>query len=260
MERLPPPASLLRLNISLKVGGSFSESELRLRLEELGYDLDDEPDYPGGALFHGQTFEIFPAGALGPFRVEHSGRAIRRIVAFDPKEHDIIFETKELLVDPMSERTAITGARAKRATLFDYCGKAKWIADAGVSVHADAWLSTIEEAAGRADREREYLGRPDWKQATRGMKVLPRNAPFQPTPEFSKLTSARKALRAYVEETQARRFAPDPRCGAGGRSARDGADERRAGGTRRGLGRGRERAPSRRGVAGRSRRRLRHSG
>lgn len=202
MERLPPPASLLRLSTSLKVGGKFSESELRIRLEELGYDLDDEPDYPGGALFHGQTFEIFPAGALGPFRVEHSGRAIRRIVAFDPKEHDIIFETRELLVDPMSERLAIAGARAKRATLFDYCGKAKWIADAGVSVHADAWLSTIEEAAGRADREREYLTRPDWKQGTRGMKVLPRTAPFQPTPEFSKLTSSRKALRAFVEETR----------------------------------------------------------
>lgn len=200
MERLPPPASLLRLNTSLKVGGNFSESELRVRLEALGYDLDDEPDYPGGALFHGQTFEIFPAGALGPYRVEHSGRAIRRIVAFDPKEHDIIFETRELLVDPMSERLAIAGARARRATLFDYCGKAKWIADAGVSVHADAWLSTIEEAAGRADREREYLGRADWKQATRGMKVLPRNAPFQPTPEFSKLTSSRKALRAFVED------------------------------------------------------------
>lgn len=202
MERLPSPASLLRLNTSLKVGGNFAESELRARLEALGYDLDDEPDYPGGALFHGQTFEIFPAGALGPFRVEHSGRAIRRIVAFDPKEHDIIFETRELLVDPMSERLAIAGARAKRATLFDYCGKAKWIADAGVSVHADAWLSTIEEAGGRADREREYLGRPDWKQATRGMKVLPRTAPFQPTPEFSKLTSTRKALRAFVEETR----------------------------------------------------------
>lgn len=202
MERLPTPASLLRLNTALKVGGTFSESELRVRLEALGYDLDDEPDYPGGALFHGQTFEIFPAGALGPFRVEHSGRAIRRIVAFDPREHDIIFETRELLVDPMSERLGIAGARAKRATLFDYCGKAKWIADAGVSLHADGWLSTIEEAAGRADREREYLGRGDWKQATRGMKVLPRNASFQPTPEFSKLTSARKALRAFVEETR----------------------------------------------------------
>jgi transcription-repair coupling factor (superfamily II helicase) len=70
MERLPPPASLSRLSMSLKVGGTFSERELRMRLEGLGYDLEDEPDYPGGALFHGQTFEIFPAGELGPFRIE----------------------------------------------------------------------------------------------------------------------------------------------------------------------------------------------
>lgn len=202
MERMPPPASLSRLNISLKVGGTFSEQDLRGRLEALGYDLDDEPDYAGGGLFHGQTFEIFPAGALGPFRVEHSGRAIRRIVAFDPKQHDIIFETKELLVDPMSERLAFAGKRGKRATLFEYCGSAKWIADAGVPLHADGWLSTIEEAAGRADREREYLARREWKQATKGMKVLPPTAPFQPTPEFSKLTSSRKALRAFVEETR----------------------------------------------------------
>lgn len=202
MERLPSPASLSRLHTSLKVGGAFSEAELRVRLAALGYDSDDEPDYPGGVLFHGQTFEIFPAGALGPFRVEHSGRAINRIVAFDPKEHEIIFETKELLVDPMSERLGFAGKRDKRATLFDYCGPAKWIADAGVPLHADGWLSTIEDAAGRVEREREYLGPRDWKQATKGMKVLPRTAPFQPTPEFSKLTSSRKAFRAFVEETR----------------------------------------------------------
>jgi len=202
MQRLPAPASLSRLSMSLKVGATFSERELRARLEGLGYDLEDEPDYPGGALFHGQTFEIFPAGALGPFRVEHSGRAVTRIVAFDPKEHDIIFETKELLVDAMSERLALAGKRNKRSTLFEYCGRAKWIADAGVPLHADSWLSTIEEAAGRIEREREYLGRREWKQATKGMKVLPRTATFQPIPEFSKLTSSRRALRTFVEETR----------------------------------------------------------
>ena len=202
MERLPPPASLSRLSVSLKVGGTFSERELEARLEALGYDLEDEPDYPGGALFHGQTFEIFPAGALGPFRIEHSDRAITRIVAFDPNEHRIIFETRELLVDPMSERLGLAGKRGKRATLFDYCGRAKWIADAKVPVHADAWLDTIEEAAPRAEREREYLGRRDWKQLSKGMKVLPRAASFQTIPEFSKLTSSRKALRAFVEETR----------------------------------------------------------
>jgi transcription-repair coupling factor (superfamily II helicase) len=202
MEHLPVPASWSRVILRLKVGAAFSEQDLRARLEALGYDLDEETDYPGGALFHGKTFEIFPAGALGPFRVEHSGGVILRIVAFDPLKHDDVFETKELLIDPMSERLALGNKHGKRSTLFDYCGRAKWIADAGVPAHADSWLSTIEEAASRTDGERGYLGRREWKQGTKRMNVLSEKAPFTPTPDFSKVASARKALRAFVDGTR----------------------------------------------------------
>jgi transcription-repair coupling factor (superfamily II helicase) len=163
MERLPLPASWSRISLSLKVQASYAERDLKDRMEQLGYDLDEEAEYPGTVLFHGATFEIFPAGALGPYRIEHAGGAIRRIVAVDPNEHDVISDFKELIVDPMSERLALGGSRALRATFLDYCGRARWIADAKVPVHADNWLSTIEEAAGRRDSEREYLGRGDWK-------------------------------------------------------------------------------------------------
>jgi transcription-repair coupling factor (superfamily II helicase) len=201
MERLPTPASWSRVILRLKVGAAFSEQDLRARLEALGYDLDEEADYPSGALFHGKTFEIFPAGALGPFRVEHSGQVIIRIVAFDPMEHDDVSETKELLIDPMSERLAF-GSKQKRSTLFEYCGRAKWIADAGVAAHADSWLNTIEEAAGPKERERGYLGRREWKQGTKRMNVLSQKSRFTPTPDFSKVASPRKALRAFVEGTR----------------------------------------------------------
>ena len=203
MERLPKPASWSRLSVGLKVGATLSEKDLHTRLEALGYELDDDPDYPGGVLFHGQTFEIFPAGALRPFRIEHSGRAIRRIAAFDPTTQEMVFETKELVLDPMSERLAFGGKHEKRSTLFDYCGRAKWIADAGVPAHVDSWLSTIEESAvGHSESEREYLGRREWRQATKRMNVLPQKATFRPTPEFSKVASPRKALRAFVEATR----------------------------------------------------------
>ena len=79
-------------------------------------------------------------------------------MAVDPEEHDVISEAKELLVDPMSERLGFSGKRPQRATLSDYCGRARWIADAGIPEHADSWLSTIEEAAGRKEAEREYWG------------------------------------------------------------------------------------------------------
>ena len=202
MERLPLPASWARLCISLKVGAIYPEQDIKNRLEALGYDLDEEAEYPGTALFHGKTFEIFPAGALGPFRIEHSGEAIRRIVAVDPGEHDVVYETKELLIDPMSERFALGGKRGQRATLSDYCDRARWIADAGIPGHAESWLSTIEEAAGRKEVEREYLGRGDWKRLTKRISVLPRKGAFTATPDFSKVAAPRKALRAFVAETQ----------------------------------------------------------
>ena len=202
MERLPLPANWGRLSISLNVGATYAEQDLQIRLEALGYDLDEEAEYPGTALFHGKTFEIFPGGALGPFRIEHSGGAIRRIVAVDPGEHDVMFEANELLVDPMSERLALGGEREQRATLSDYCGRARWIADAGIPGHADSWLSTIEEAADRREVEREYLGRGEWKRLAKRMNVLPREAGFMATPDFSKMAAPRKALRAFVADAQ----------------------------------------------------------
>nr|WP_244623647.1 DEAD/DEAH box helicase [Bradyrhizobium cosmicum] len=200
MERLPLPANWSKTSLSLKVGAAYSEQELERRLEALGYDLDEEADYPGGVLFHGKTFEVFPAGALGPFRIEHSDGALRRIVSVDPVEHEVLFETRELLIDPMSERIAFGNKRGQRATLPDYCSRARWIADAGVLAHAESWLGTIEEAAGRRDAERDYLGQADWKRLKKRMSVLPQKSAFTPTPDFSKAASPRKILRAFVAD------------------------------------------------------------
>jgi len=202
MERLPLPAIWSRISLSLKVQALYAEQDLERHMEELGYDLDEEAEYPGTALFHGKTFEIFPAGALGPYRVEHSGDAIRRIVAVDPDEHDVISDFKELIVDPMSERLALGGSRARRAAFPDYCARARWIADAKVPAHADSWLRTIEEAAGRRDSEREYLGRGDWKKLKKRISVLPAKAAFGATPDFSKVAAPRKALRVFVADAE----------------------------------------------------------
>jgi len=202
MERLPVPAAWTRIGLSLKVGNAFSEADLQSRFEALGYDPDDAPDYPGGLLFHGKTFEIFPAGALGPFRIEHSGGKIRRIAAFNPIGQEVFSEANELLIDPMSERLALAEQGRKRSSLFAYCTRAKWIADAAVPAHAASWLSTIEEAAGKAERERDYLTRRDWSQGAKAMTVLSGAAPYRATPDFYKLASPRKALRAFVDEVQ----------------------------------------------------------
>nr|WP_316225043.1 DEAD/DEAH box helicase [Bradyrhizobium sp. SZCCHNR1082] len=202
MERLPLPANWSRLGLSLRIGGVYSEDDLEARLRALGYDLDDSPDYPGGVLFHGNTFEIFPAGALGPFRIEHSGGRIRRIAAFNPMDQEVISEPKELLIDPMSERLAFKKRAGKKSNLVEYCARAKWIADTAVPRNAATWLSTIEDAAARGERDRAYLSRREWDQAAKRIALLPPTAPYRATPEFYKESSPRKALRAFIEEVQ----------------------------------------------------------
>ena len=202
MELLPLPTNWSRIGFQLRTGAIYSEADLEARLKALGYDLDDSPDYPGGVLFHGNTFEIFPAGALGPLRIEHSGGRIRRIAAINPMDQEVISETNELFIDPMSERLAFKDRARKRSSLFDYCSRAKWIADSAVPRHADTWLSTIEDAAARGERDRAYLSRREWDQAAKKITLLAPTVPFRATPEFYKASSPRKALRAFIEEAQ----------------------------------------------------------
>jgi transcription-repair coupling factor (superfamily II helicase) len=78
MERLPTPEASKRSVVGLKRGVKYSQQGLEKRFEDIGYDLEQEADYPGAVLFHGKTFEIFPAGALGPFRIEHDGTRSRK--------------------------------------------------------------------------------------------------------------------------------------------------------------------------------------
>jgi transcription-repair coupling factor (superfamily II helicase) len=200
MERLPLPPQWSRTGLLLRVGDAYSEQQLEARFEALGYDLDDSPDYPGGVLFHGNTFEIFPAGALGPFRIEHSRGRIRQIASFNPMDQQVISEIKELRIDPMSERLAFNERARNKSNLFEYCARAKWIADTAVPKHADTWLSTIEDAAARAERDRAYLSRREWGQAAKRIALLPPTAPYRATPEFFKEAAPRKALRAFIQE------------------------------------------------------------
>ncbi len=202
MERLPTPEASKRSVVGLKRGAKYSQQGLEKRFEDLGYDLEQEADYPGAVLFHGKTFEIFPAGALGPFRIEHDGDTIEKIVAVDPGEHDALSEVKELLIDPMSERVAFDRKGHRRALLTDYCGRAHWIADFEVPARADSWLNTIEQAVGLKEAEHEYMGRAEWNKVLKQVTLLPCQAAYEATPDFCKSGTPGKDLRSFVAETR----------------------------------------------------------
>jgi len=93
-------------------------------------------------------FEIFPAGALGPFRIEHSGQVIRRIAAFDPIGQEVSFRSEGAsLLIPCRSDLRSGGKTWKTGRIwFDYCERVKWIAGCrGSSGTAQpTGLSTIE--------------------------------------------------------------------------------------------------------------------
>jgi transcription-repair coupling factor (superfamily II helicase) len=198
MERVPAPGNWARAGIVLRIGEAYSEDDLRERLNALGYEMDDAPQYPGAVVFHGRTFEIFPAGALGPFRIQYSATEIQSIAAFNPLGQEEIHEVKELPIDPMSERLGFIGKNRKTSSLFDYAPRADWIADAAVPARVCSGLAKIEEVVSGADKRRRYLSKQDWEEGMKAVTLLPRTAPYRSTPDFSKAKSPGKSLRSFV--------------------------------------------------------------
>ncbi len=59
-------------------------AEIEAFLRRTGYGLDMLVDEPGEAAVHGHVVDIFPAGALGPVRIEHEDGRVTRIDSYDP--------------------------------------------------------------------------------------------------------------------------------------------------------------------------------
>jgi transcription-repair coupling factor (superfamily II helicase) len=211
IQRVPRPASWNGASFRLRAGQPCLEDELKNFLAGAGYEINESADYPGGALFHGNAIEIFPAGGLGPVRIEQSEGAIRSIHAFDPVLQIPLSEIDELVIDPMSERlTRGTRHRVDSSkslgTVFEYAPFATLIADAGVPSRAQKWLETIEDAAGGdpETQRAEFMTAREWQEATERMEVLPGDASRPTVPNFSTHPSPRAALRKFMAECRKR--------------------------------------------------------
>src|SRR4051812_29322831 len=203
LPRVPPPNCWTDACLRLAVAQSIDVEAFRNALIAAGYDPDEPPDYPGGVLFHGQTTELFPAGALGPVRIDHSGGTIDGIHFFDPAHHDNVVAVETLVIDPMSER-GIYGDEAP-VDLFACIGAPRIIADADVPTRADVRLDALDESAVDARaRERSFVGRDAWQTALRHGTVLQETDEGEPIPQFARQPSARTALRRFIATSNKR--------------------------------------------------------
>ena len=83
LVRVPDASIALETSMRLRLGDPFDEPAVREFLSRGGYSLDEPVEMAGSALFLGHILEVFPAGALGPVRLDYRDGQVREIVAYD---------------------------------------------------------------------------------------------------------------------------------------------------------------------------------
>ncbi|WP_240535844.1 DEAD/DEAH box helicase, partial [Bradyrhizobium sp. STM 3809] len=203
LPRVPPQRCWTDASLRIEVRQPIDVDAFRDALIALGYAPDEPPDDPGGFLAHGQTTELFPAGALGPVRIGHADGIISGIEFVDPRHQDETIAAEALVIDRMSERGLCDDAAL--VDIFAYLQGAGIVVDSAVPEHAETRLAALDE--GDVDEERRrraFLDRSAWDYAMRSTSVLPATGETESIPIFAQQRSAQTALRRFLESCRQR--------------------------------------------------------
>lgn len=80
----PAKDALLRSELRLYAGTSYSFTDLVDQLNELGYDHESEVEGPGQFAVRGGIIDLYPTNALLPYRIDFFGDEIEDIRTFEP--------------------------------------------------------------------------------------------------------------------------------------------------------------------------------
>ena len=200
--------------LHLRIGDPFAENDVRAFLNQAGYTLDERVDMPGSALLQGQVVELYPAGSLGPARIEIDEGFIAGIRCYDLVDGAVITDLKELVVDPVWEQPKADGEPDTPQdepdlvnSIFDYLPAARLVLDAGVDERGAMWLQQLDEegtAAHLAGR-REFLTTDEWKTILGAAKILPVSSTIKAVPRFFEAASPAKSLRRFLADASSER-------------------------------------------------------
>ena len=224
LQRVPPPSAWRSAGCTLMSGTRLPQGEIEAFCERSGYVTTARVDGPGEVKFSGPVIDIFPAGALGPVRIERDGDVAVSMQSFDPETQRTSGEIASLTLDPASE-FSVTGLQAEEATppresLFEYLAEAPVIADATVPGRGEAWLAQIAEAyalrrsvpRGPAAETQVLASPPDelyldlstWRRllARPSVAILPVRADssISPVPKFAIERAPVTAFRRFVSQ------------------------------------------------------------
>lgn len=103
LQRLRRPEEYLRLSLTLRKGEEAPMEELAAHLLSIGYQRRDPVEMEGEFSIRGGIFDVFPAEAPRPVRMEFFGDTIESLRQFDPETQRSVSGIGEVTILPLEE-------------------------------------------------------------------------------------------------------------------------------------------------------------
>ncbi len=103
LYRLAPPSFLAKYTFQFKTGQTLDEASLKNQLTIAGYSHVSQVVSPGEYAVRGGLIDLFPMGAVMPFRVDLFDKEIDSIRTFDPDSQRSLYPVPEIRLLPGRE-------------------------------------------------------------------------------------------------------------------------------------------------------------
>lgn len=101
--RLRPPEAYSRMALTLRKGEEVPMEDLAAHLASIGYQRREPVEMEGEFSIRGGIFDVFPAEAQRPVRIEFFGDTIESLRRFDPETQRSVLAVSEVTLLPMEE-------------------------------------------------------------------------------------------------------------------------------------------------------------
>jgi transcription-repair coupling factor (superfamily II helicase) len=101
LERTMAPDEFSRASTRVKIEDEIEVDALLRGLVNLGYENEEPVRRPGTFSRRGGIVDIFPAGAVFPYRIEFFGDFVESLRTFDPESQRSVVKAKELALNPV---------------------------------------------------------------------------------------------------------------------------------------------------------------
>ncbi|MEJ5369146.1 MAG: transcription-repair coupling factor [Bryobacteraceae bacterium] len=119
LQRLRPPHEYLNLAVTLRKGEETPMEDLAAHLVSIGYRRREPVEMEGEFSIRGGIFDVFPAEASRPVRIEFFGDTIESLRRFDPETQRSVLAIEEVTILPLEESPRPAAARAEMADASD---------------------------------------------------------------------------------------------------------------------------------------------